>query len=83
MSLNKCALKLSGLSVRILHVRWNTSSTVSLNKQVVLAHLHVEESMISPVITPRVATNPVLLSSLCINTITNNRNLMVNFRRAV
>ena len=39
-------------------------------------HLHVEETIIPPVGTPRITTNPVL-GSIIRNTITDNRNLVV------
>jgi len=37
----------------------NGSSAVSLNAQVVSVHLHLEETVLTPVSAPGVAANPV------------------------
>ena len=71
MSLNKRVFKLLWLGVRILHVRRNASGAVGLDKQIVRVHLHVEESVVSPVGAPRIATDPILLTIL-VNTVAND-----------
>ena len=46
-----------------LIVRWNSSSAVLFKSEVVLVHLDSEESSLSPVSSPRVSDDPVLLLS--------------------
>ena len=49
-----------------------SGKTITLNGEVVTVHGHVEEAVITPVGTPRVATNPVLLTSLGVLTIADD-----------
>lgn len=59
---------------------WSSGKAVFLNSEIVWSHLHVEESIHSPVVTPRVTSNPVFLSRNRVYGITNNWDFVVNKR---
>ena len=55
---------------------WFTGNAVSLNTEVVCVHVHVEETIVSPVGAPRVATDPVFLAFLG-HTVSHDRDLVI------
>ena len=54
-----------------LLVGWDSGNAVLLDSEVILAHLHVEEAVVTPVGSPGVAANPVLLAFIG-DTVTND-----------
>ena len=55
-----------------LGVCGSSSETVPLDTEVVLVHGHVEEAVVTPVGSPGVATDPVLLLGVSSDTVANN-----------
>jgi len=55
----------------------DSGSAVSLDTEVIAVHVDSEEAVLTPVVTPGVATNPVLLS-LRSHTVTNDGDFVVN-----
>jgi len=51
---------------------WSGSSAIGLDSKVLSSHLHLEETALTPVGTPRVSSEPVFFSSLCIFAPSNN-----------
>lgn len=61
-----------------LGVGRNTGNAVSLDAEIVTAHLHVEEAVDTPVGSPRVTADPVLLASRGVSGVADHRDLVVN-----
>lgn len=74
-SLSDLNLLISGLVIS-----GGAGKAVGLDAEVIAAHLHVEEAVVAPVGTPRVAANPVLLASLGVLTVADDRDFVVNHR---
>ena len=70
-----------GLLVGLL-VSGGASEAVGVDAKVVLVHGHVEEAVVTPVGSPRVAADPVLLTSLWVLAVASDRDLVVDEREA-
>ena len=70
-----------GLLVGLL-VGGGASEAVGVDAKVVLVHGHVEEAVVTPVGSPRVAADPVLLTSLWVLAVASDRDLVVDEREA-
>merc|ERR1719266_619643 len=60
-----------------LVVGGDSSNAVLLDSEVILVHLHVEESVVSPVGTPGVTANPVF-GSIFADTVADDRDSVVD-----
>ena len=49
-------------SVQVWLVAWDTGGAVKFNAQVVSVHLNAEEAVLTPIGTPGIAADPVLLT---------------------
>merc|ERR1719333_1871414 len=72
-----CSLDEDSVEARLV-VGWGSGNAIVLNSEVVSAHLHVEEAVVTPVGSPGVAANPVLLASVGVLAVTDDRDLVVD-----
>merc|ERR1719333_1760548 len=72
-----CSLDEDSVEARLV-VGWGSGNAIVLNSEVVSAHLHVEEAVVAPVGSPGVAANPVLLASVGVLAVTDDRDLVVD-----
>ena len=64
ISLDKALFSLSNWR---LIIRWSTSSAITIDTKIVCVHINVEKSVITPVCSPWVSTDPVFLSFLSLS----------------